>query len=133
MPGTIRRGVTPWIAWRFFSVPFVNECNQIWRGAAMKRIFRAATCVAAICVSFNVSAQVYPSRAITIVVPFAAGGPADALARLLGEKMHGALGQPMIVENVVGAAGTTGVGRIVRAAPDGYTIGIGHWSTHVLN
>jgi tripartite-type tricarboxylate transporter receptor subunit TctC len=80
-----------------------------------------------------VSAQLYPSKPVTIIVPFAAGGPADALARLLGARMRSALGQPLIVESVVGASGTTGVGRVVRAAPDGYTIGIGHWSTHVLN
>jgi len=99
----------------------------------MKRLCLAAAWAVAICLSSNLSAQVYPTRAVTVVVPFAAGGPADALARLLGERMRGALGQPVIVENVVGAAGTTGVGRVVRAAPDGYTIGIGHWSTHVLN
>ncbi len=79
------------------------------------------------------SAQTYPTKPVTIVVPFAAGGPADALARALGERMRNSLGQPVIVENVAGAAGTIGVGRVVRAPPDGYTIGIGHWSTHVLN
>jgi len=104
----------------------------------MTRRFWVAACAAVMCISSHVlashaSAEVYPSRAVTIVVPFAAGGPADALARLLGEKMRGPLGQPLIVENVAGAAGVTGVGRVVRAAPDGYTIGIGHWSTHVLN
>ena len=78
-------------------------------------------------------AQVYPSRAITVVVPFSAGGPTDALVRTLGERMRISLGQPLIVENVTGAAGTIGVGRAARAAPDGYTISIGHWSTHVIN
>jgi tripartite-type tricarboxylate transporter receptor subunit TctC len=78
-------------------------------------------------------AQVYPSRPITIVVPFAAGGPADTLARMLGERMQNALGQSIIVENVPGAAGSLGVGRVAHAAPDGYTIGIGHLGTHVFN
>src|SRR5882757_4655094 len=79
------------------------------------------------------SAQVYPSKPITMIVPFAAGGPADTLARLLGERMKTSLGQPIVVENVAGAAGSTGVGRLVRAAPDGYSIGIGHLGTHVFN
>ncbi len=78
-------------------------------------------------------AQAYPSRPITAVVPFSAGGPTDALVRTLGERMRQSLGQPLIVENVTGAAGTIGVGRVVRAAPDGYTVSIGHWSTHVIN
>ena len=79
------------------------------------------------------SAEVYPSRPITIIVPFAAGGPADTLARMLGERMRNSLGQPVIVENAPGAAGSLGVGRVARAAPDGYTIGIGHLGTHVFN
>jgi tripartite-type tricarboxylate transporter receptor subunit TctC len=78
-------------------------------------------------------AQTYPARPITAVVPFSAGGPTDALVRTLGERMRVSLGQPLIVENVTGAAGTIGVGRVVRAAPDGYTVSIGHWSTHVIN
>jgi tripartite-type tricarboxylate transporter receptor subunit TctC len=78
-------------------------------------------------------AQAYPSRPITVVVPFSAGGPTDALVRTLGERMRQSLGQPLIVENVTGAAGTIGVGRVVRAAPDGYTVSVGHWSTHVIN
>jgi tripartite-type tricarboxylate transporter receptor subunit TctC len=78
-------------------------------------------------------AETYPSRPITLVVPFAAGGPADVLARTLAERMRASLGQPVIVENVVGAGGTVGVRRVVQAAPDGYTVGIGNWSTHVVN
>jgi len=77
--------------------------------------------------------QAFPTRPITIVVPFSAGGPTDALVRILSERMHHSLGQPLIVENVTGAAGTIGVGRVARAAPDGYTISVGHWSTHVIN
>jgi tripartite-type tricarboxylate transporter receptor subunit TctC len=79
------------------------------------------------------SADTFPSKQITIVVPFTAGGPTDTLARILAERMSRALGQTVIVDNTTGAAGTIGVGRVVRAAPDGYTIGIGHWSTHVVN
>jgi tripartite-type tricarboxylate transporter receptor subunit TctC len=75
----------------------------------------------------------YPSRPITIVVPFAAGGPTDTVARIMAQAMGPVLGQSVIVENVTGAAGSIGVGRVARAAPDGYTIGIGHWSTHVVN
>lgn len=79
------------------------------------------------------SAQTYPAKPITLIVPFAAGGPADTLARLLGERMRETLGQPIVVENVAGAAGSIGVGRLVRAAPDGYTFGIGHLGTNVFN
>src|SRR5436190_6347244 len=79
------------------------------------------------------NAQGYPSRPITMVVPYAAGGPTDTIARIMAEKMRGPLGQTIIVENTTGAAGTLGVGRVARAAPDGYTIGIGHWGTHVVN
>ncbi len=78
-------------------------------------------------------AQNYPSRPISLIVPFTAGGPLDTRARILAERMRAPLGQPVIVENVSGAAGSLGVGRVARAAPDGYTIGIGIWSTHVVN
>ena len=79
------------------------------------------------------AAQDYPSRPITMIVPFAAGGPTDVLARVMAQHMGNTLGQNMIVEDVTGAAGTVGVGRVVKARSDGYTIGIGHWSTHVAN
>lgn len=78
-------------------------------------------------------AQNYPSRPITMIAPFPAGGPSDALARILSEPMRTALGQPLVIENVAGAGGNIGVGRLARSAPDGYTIGIGQWSTHVVN
>jgi tripartite-type tricarboxylate transporter receptor subunit TctC len=81
----------------------------------------------------NVHAQAYPSRPITIVVPYGPGGPADILARIMAERMRAPLGQPVVVENVAGAAGTMGVSRVVRAAPDGYTLSYGNWGTHVLN
>jgi tripartite-type tricarboxylate transporter receptor subunit TctC len=79
------------------------------------------------------TAQDYPSRPITIVVPFAAGGPTDTVARIVAEQMRASLGQPIIVENIVGASGTVGTGRVARAAPDGHTIIVGFWGTHVLN
>src|SRR5215218_9440711 len=77
--------------------------------------------------------QTYPSRPVTFIVPFAAGGPADVLARTLAEAMRAPLGQPVIVENVVGAGGSVGVRRAVQAAADGYTVSVGNWSTHVIN
>jgi hypothetical protein len=89
--------------------------------------------VALMAASQAASAETYPSRPITIVVPFTAGGPTDALVRTLSERMRASLGQPLIVENVTGAAGTIGVGRVARAAPDGYTVSVAHWSTHVIN
>ena len=91
-----------------------------------------AIVLAAICVS-PAPAQPYPSRPVTVVVPLAAGGPLDTLARILAEPMRLSLGQPVIVENVTGAAGTVGTGRVARATPDGYTIGMGFLGTHVLN
>ncbi len=78
-------------------------------------------------------AQDYPSRPITLVVPFAAGGPSDAVGRIMAEGMRGSLGQAVAVENVAGAGGSIGVGRVARAAPDGYTILVGLWGTHVVN
>ena len=78
-------------------------------------------------------AQAYPSRPITIVVPFPAGGSTDVIGRILAEKMRSALGQTIIIENVGGAGGSIGVGRVARATPDGYTLDIGQWDTHVAN
>ena len=78
-------------------------------------------------------AQTFPSRPITLIVPFAAGGPLDAMARILSERMRVSLGQPVIIEIVTGAGGSIGFGRVARAAPDGYTFGLGMWSTHVVN
>jgi tripartite-type tricarboxylate transporter receptor subunit TctC len=76
-------------------------------------------------------AQSYPSRQITLVVPFPPGGSTDAAARIMAERMRASLGQPVIVENIGGAGGSIGVGRVARAAPDGYTFDIGQWDTHV--
>ena len=79
------------------------------------------------------TAQTYPAKPITIVVPFSAGGPTDTLARLIGERMRKALGQTILIDNTLGAGGTIGTGKVVKAPPDGYMISIGHWGTHVVN
>jgi tripartite-type tricarboxylate transporter receptor subunit TctC len=84
-------------------------------------------------VSMDAGAQSYPSRPITIIVPYPAGGPSDTLARILVERMRASLGQPVIIENVTGASGSIGVGRVARAEPDGYTLSLGTWVTHVIN
>ncbi len=79
----------------------------------------------------NAQAQTYPSRPITLVVPFPPGGSTDAAARIMAERMRIPLGQPVVIENVGGAGGSIGVGRVARSAPDGYTFDIGQWDTHV--
>jgi tripartite-type tricarboxylate transporter receptor subunit TctC len=78
-------------------------------------------------------AQNYPSRPITVVVPFPAGGPTDAVARIVAGHMHQTLGQPVIIENIVGASGSIGVAHVAHAVADGYTLSFGTWSTHVVN
>src|SRR5215469_11389044 len=78
-------------------------------------------------------AQTYPTRRITLIVPFPPGGSTDVTARVLVERMRPLLGQPLIIENIGGAGGSIAVGRLARAAPDGYTIDIGQWDTHVGN
>ena len=98
----------------------------------MKR-FLAAAAVAALAGIASAAAQTYPSRPITMIVPLAPGGSTDVIARIMAEGMRASLGQPVIVENVTGAGGTIGVGRLARATPDGYTIGIGQWGTNMAN
>ena len=78
-------------------------------------------------------AQAYPTKPITMIVPFAAGGPTDLMARIVGERMSKELGQQIIIDNVTGAAGSIAMGKLAHAAPDGYTIGIGHLGTNVVN
>src|SRR5262245_20549505 len=76
-------------------------------------------------------AETFPSRPVTLIVPFPAGGPTDTLARILSERMRVSLGQPVIVENITGAGASIGVARAVQAAPDGYTLNLGNWTSHV--
>jgi tripartite-type tricarboxylate transporter receptor subunit TctC len=94
------------------------------------RLFLAA---ALVLLAAQAGAETYPSRPITIIVPTTAGGPPDTLARLIAEPMRSVLGQPVIVENITGAGSTIGVARVARAAPDGYTLSIGHLNSHVFS
>lgn len=103
------------------------------KGRRMRHPLKALFGLAWACAVALAQAQAWPTRPVTLVVPFATGGPTDALARILAERVGKSIGQTMVVENVTGAAGSIGVGRVARAAPDGYTVGIGHWSTHVVN
>ena len=93
--------------------------------------FLAATFAAALGAPASAGAQSYPSRPISIIVPFPPGGQVDTLARILLDKMRAALGQTIIIENVGGASGGIGVTRVVRSAPDGYTLSMGNWTSHV--
>ena len=94
----------------------------------MKKLIVAVALAAGIA---GAQAQTYPSRSITLIVPFPPGGSTDVTARIMAEKMRPILGQPIIIENVGGAGGSIAVGRVARAAGDGYTIDIGQWDTHV--
>ena len=98
-----------------------------------KFLHLAAGAAALPAVSHVTWAQTYPSRPITMIVPFPPGGLTDVVGRLIAEGMRTALGQTIIIENVGGATGSIGTGRVARAAPDGYTITVGIWNTHVAN
>ena len=87
--------------------------------------------LAVVCGSSAAQAQGYPSRPITMVVPFPAGGPTDTLGRIISEGMRPSLGQTIVIENVTGAGSTIGVGRAAEAAPDGYTLSLGNWTSHM--
>jgi tripartite-type tricarboxylate transporter receptor subunit TctC len=97
----------------------------------MRRASFVGAVVALLLSAFAALAQTYPTHPITMMVGFPPGGPTDTLARLLADGMKNALGQPVVVETVSGAAGTIAAGRVAHADPDGYTIGIGNWSSHV--
>ncbi len=99
----------------------------------MKQIVLALTLAVSLPTIGNLAAQDYPSRPITMVVPFPAGGSTDAISRVMVDAMSGSLGQRVVIENVGGASGNIAVGRVARAAPDGYTLVMGSWPTHVLN
>ncbi len=98
----------------------------------MRKVILALALAAAFAsVAPHARADTFPSRTITLIVPFPPGGSTDVAARIMADKMGASLGQPVIVENVGGAGGTIGVARLARATPDGYTIDIGQWDTHV--
>src|SRR5215211_2182456 len=96
----------------------------------MRKLFAALTLLIMAGIA-GADAQTYPSRPITLVVPFPPGGSTDTAARIMAERMRVTLGQPIVIENIGGAGGSIAVGRVARAAPDGYTIDIGQWDTHV--
>jgi tripartite-type tricarboxylate transporter receptor subunit TctC len=97
----------------------------------MKVLSFAAGLAVALGCAAAAHAQTYPSHPITMIVPFPPGGPTDTVGRIMAERMKTSLGQTLVIENVTGAGGTIGIGRLARADPDGYTLGIGQWTTHV--
>src|SRR5215472_16598546 len=99
-----------------------------------RRFLRIAAAAAALPGAARVeSADVYPGRPVSVIVPVPAGGQMDSIARIITERMRTRLGQPIIIENVTGASGTLGVGRVARATADGYTLLYGAWATQVVN
>lgn len=98
----------------------------------MKFTRAAIVLLALLSAAFSAMSQNYPTRSIKLIVPFAAGGPTDTIARIVGERMGRTLGQQVVVENITGAGGSIAVSKLVQSAPDGYTIGIGHIGTHVI-
>jgi tripartite-type tricarboxylate transporter receptor subunit TctC len=99
----------------------------------MRKPLAAAVIAAIALCAVSAAAQTYPSRPVTIIAPFPAGGPLDTIARIIADPIRTSLGQPVVIENVAGAGGNIGTARVARADPDGYTVGIGQWSTHVVN
>jgi tripartite-type tricarboxylate transporter receptor subunit TctC len=99
----------------------------------MKKMMSVVALIALAVSGMSATAQNYPSRPITLIIPFTPGGPVDTVARLVTEHMRGTLGQPFVIENVSGAGGSIGVGRVARAAPNGYMLGHGDIGTYVLN
>ncbi len=97
-----------------------------------RRSFLRSIAVAFAALALAAAAQTYPSHPITIVVPFAAGGPTDTIARIMGQRMSKSLGQPVVVENVAGAGGAIAGNKVAHSPPDGYTVAIGHVGTHVI-
>src|SRR4051812_19923936 len=125
----VRSIVTNRLTTRISSQRFPGRCS---RRNEMRRGLWAAL-MALLSFGSAAHADKYPSHPVTIVVPFAAGGPSDAMARILSERMKVSLGEAVLVENVTGAGGSIGVGRAVRSPPDGYTVSFGHLGTHVCN
>src|SRR5258705_7894793 len=115
-----------------------NSCGRAELGEANMKLPRrtvlhlAAGAAALPMVSRLASAQAYPARPITMIVPYPAGGPTDTVGRTVAQHMRAELGQPVILENVTGAAGSIGLARVARAPADGYTINVGNWGAHVV-
>ncbi len=129
MKASVRKAATP----RRWSAPRGNERRLVTQHPR-RRILSLTAGAAALPALRRISrAQAYPSRPITMIVPFAAGGPTDVFARIMADAMKRSLGQPVIIENVSGADGSIGIGRAARAKPDGYTIDLANLSGHVLN
>jgi tripartite-type tricarboxylate transporter receptor subunit TctC len=99
----------------------------------MRKSLVAAALAAVLSGAPGAEAQTYPSRPVTLIAPFPAGGPLDVIARIIAEPIRETLGQPVVIENLPGAGGNLGTNKVARAEPDGYTIGMGQWSTHVVN
>ncbi len=97
----------------------------------MRRFAIAAVAALLVALPWRACADQYPSRPITLIVPFPAGGPTDTLARIMGERMRRSLGQPIVIENITGAGASIGVGRAIQSPADGYTLSIGNWTSHV--
>jgi tripartite-type tricarboxylate transporter receptor subunit TctC len=114
------------------SMRIAAERRQGWQRLWRRWFVRMFVCLgAAVVLIGGTAAQDYPSRQIVIIVPFPAGGPTDALARILAEPLRATLGQPVVVQNVAGAGATIGVGRAIQSPPDGYTLIVGNWTSHV--
>ena len=120
---------------RFGSVSLARsavDSRESWRGHLRCRFKRAILFLCAgLVLAGAAAAQDYPTRPILVIVPFPAGGSTDILARILAESMRATLGQTMVVQNVPGAGSTIGVGRAIQSTPDGYTLSIGNWTSHV--
>src|SRR5438067_1846236 len=122
------------LADRFRFAQSILQCVGKPMSSSRRRFLHFAAGAAALPAASRVArAQAYPSRPITMIVPYPPGGPTDTLGRIFAERMRATLGQPVIVENVGGAAGTIGVARVVRAAPDGYTINFSNFASHVFS
>src|SRR5262245_236800 len=103
-------------------------------GSPRRKFLHLAASLAALPAASRLAlAQDYPTRPITMIVPYPAGGPTDTVGRTVAQQMRAELGQPIVLENVAGAAGSIGLARVVRSPADGYTINVGNWSAHVVN
>ena len=113
--------------------PALPIAGIIMQGTNMKKLIVALALAATMGSNGSAPAQVYPSRPVTMVVGAPAGGPTDTIARVVAEHMRSSLGQSILIENNSAAASSVAAGRVARAAPDGYTISVGHWGSHVVN